>query len=160
METSAYRGFTLIELMIVIAIIGILASIAIPQYQDYVTRSEIAEAFSMSDSLKPAILDYYKFHGAFPPDNQAAGVPEPKYLIGNFVKEIFISNGAITVQFGNKVPQQIQGALLTFRPLVVKGSPTSPIDWNCGDAIPPEGMKAIGTNKTTLKLEYLPSICR
>ncbi|HVA54425.1 MAG TPA: pilin [Gammaproteobacteria bacterium] len=154
------RGFTLIELMIVIAIIGILSSIAIPQYQDYVIRSEIVEAFSMSDSLKPAILDYYKFHGTFPANNQAAGIPAPKYLIGNFVTGITVSDGAITVEFGNKVTKDVKGRLLSVRPLVVIGSPTSPIDWNCGHATAPNGMQAIGVNKTTLADKYLPAICR
>ena len=118
--------------MIVVAIIGILASIAIPAYQDYTIRAQVVEAFSITSELKVSIRDYYKDRGRFPADNEEAGVPEAKFLIGNYVKRVDVVDGAMHVAFGNYVHSVLSEQVLTIRPIFVSGSPTSPISWACG----------------------------
>lgn len=153
-------GFTLIELMIVVAIIGILASIALPSYQDYTMRAQLVEALTLASELKINIKDYHKSHGRFPINNEDAGLPQAEYLIGNFVESIVVENGALHVKLGNKINQNLVGKTLSLRPLVVPQSPTSPISWNCGSAKAPKGMAAVGEDRTTVDNKHLPTICR
>ena len=153
-------GFTLIELMIVVAIIGILASIAIPAYQDYTIRAQVVESFSITGELKLSITDYYKDRGRFPSDNSEAGVPAPNHLIGNYVKKVEVVDGAMHVELGNYVNSQLLGETLTIRPIFVSESPTSPISWVCGYREPPEGMESVGEDRTSLQNKHLPASCR
>lgn len=156
----AVRGFTLIELMVVVGIIGILAGVALPSYQAYTIRSQIAEALVLAAELKDDVRDFYKHTGRFPADNRAAGLPLAKHLIGNYVKEIQVENGALHIRLGNKANKAIAGKVLTLQPLVVAENPTSPISWNCGSSEPPEGMKTVGKNRTDVNRQYLPFACR
>ncbi len=154
------NGFTLIELMIVVGIIGILASIAIPAYQDYTIRAQVAEAFSITGELKASIRDYYKDRGRFPSNNAEAGVAEPQFLIGNYVTKVEVADGAMHITFGNYVNSNLKDGVITIRPLVVDGSPTSPISWGCGDREPPSGMSAVGDNRTDVQGKHMPASCR
>lgn len=153
-------GFTLIELMIVVAIIGILASVAIPAYQTYTIRAQVTEAFSLASELKGSIQDYRKERGVLPADNAAAGVPEPDKLIGNYVTRVEISHGAIHVTFGNFVNKLLEGQIVTLQPIIVKGSPASPMSWRCGYRGVPNGMETVGENRTTMAPQFLPASCR
>lgn len=154
------RAFTLLELMVVVAILGILVSVALPAYGDYVGRAQLAEAMSLASELKPIIKEYHKERGRFPGDNMEAGVPEPNLLIGNFVTGMELADGAIHVHLGNNVHSELMGKWLTLRPAVVEGSPASPFSWLCGNRNPVEGMRAIGENKTDIPPAFLPSSCR
>ena len=153
-------GFTLIELMIVVAIIGILASIAIPAYQDYTIRAQVTEAFSLASELKGRIQEYRKERGTLPSNNGAAGVPDPDKLIGNYVTRVEVAQGAINVTFGNFANKNLEGQIVTLQPIVVKGSPASPMSWRCGYREVPKGMEAVGENRTNLDRRYLPTSCR
>jgi type IV pilus assembly protein PilA len=153
-------GFTLIELMIVVAIIGILAGIAIPAYQNYVIRAQVTEAFSLASEMKGPIQEYRKERGTFPSNNTAAGVPEPNKLIGNYVTSVEVKDGAINVTFGNFVNKMVTGQIVTLQPIVVKGSPASPMSWRCGYRGVPAGMEPVGENRTNVNLQFLPSSCR
>jgi type IV pilus assembly protein PilA len=155
-----HSGFTLIELMIVIAIIGILASIAIPAYQSYTIRAQVTEAFSLASELKGPIQEYRKERGMLPADNAAAGVPAPEKLIGNYVTRVEVNQGAISVTFGNFVNKSIDGQIVTLQPIVVKGSPASPMSWRCGYRGVPNGMEPVGENRTNMDAKFLPVSCR
>ena len=155
-----YQGFTLIELMIVVAIIGILAAIAIPAYQDYTIRAQIVEAFTISEELKPKIRETYRYRGTFPADNEDAGIPAPQHLIGNYTQRIELADGALHITFGHKANVLIADQTLTLRPMYVTESPVSPISWHCGNSVPPPGLTPAGENRTTVENKYLPSACR
>lgn len=146
--------------MVVVAIIGILASVAIPQYETYTIRAQMTEALTLSQWTKKAITDFHTDRGIFPADNSAAGVPEPKYLIGNYTTSMQVEAGAIHVTLGNKINARVTGQILTLRPIEVVGSPMSPISWICGYATPPNGMAAAGQDKTNVAKEMLPASCR
>ena len=154
------NGFTLIELMIVVAIIGILAAIALPAYQDYTIRAQMAEGINLTNAVKPKIQDFYDAKGRFPANNEEAGLPEARYLIGNYVKGISVEDGAIHVTMGNKINQRLDGKILTLRPQFVEESAITPLAWLCGGGEVVNGMTAAGANRTDIENQYLPAACR
>ena len=95
------QGFTLIELMIVVAIIGILAAIAIPAYQDYTIRAQVTEGLSLSSAAKASIGEYYAYRGVFPANNAEAGLESPGNIVGKYVSSVAAAANVITVTFGN-----------------------------------------------------------
>ena len=119
------KGFTLIELMMVIAIIGILASIALPNFDSYRQRAYMAEGFVLAKSVKEDLMEFYDIRGVFPSDNREAGLPAPEALIGSYVQSITVENGIIKTQVNAKEKRM----LLTLTPKINPDYPTGPVAW-------------------------------
>jgi type IV pilus assembly protein PilA len=154
------RGFTLIELMVVVGIIAILALLAIPTYQDKFIRDQIAEALPLADIAKPPVAFSWAMLQNFPADNAAAGLPVADKIVNNFISSVAIQGGAIQVTFGNKASSAIRGKILSLRPAVVEDAPIVPVTWVCGYATAPEKMTIKGENKTNIPSGLLPIRCR
>ncbi len=154
------KGFTLIELMIVIAVMSILAVHTLPSVQETIVRAQIAEAISLSDHIKKTITEYYYNYKQFPQHNEMAGLPKAEHLVGNYVTQIQIENGAIHVTLGNRINALFNGKILTLRPAFVPENLNSPISWLCGYAEPVNKMVAQGENKTNVSAINLSINCR
>jgi type IV pilus assembly protein PilA len=160
---SVQKGFTLIELMIVIAIIGILAAIAIPAYQNYTIRAQVTEGLSLSDNFKTAIAEFYQNNGTFPAGVSATGsattIPMPGASVGKYVSAVtVVAGGNIQVTYsGSQVNSKIKGDVLIVQP----GTDTNgDVVWVCGLATSPTGVTLNQANAgTTLAAQYLPSDC-
>ncbi|MGN2253516.1 pilin [Frateuria sp. GZRe12] len=144
-RTKVAHGFTLIELMIVVAIIAILAAIAIPAYQDYTIRAQVTEGVSLSTGAKAAVWDFVSNKGHFPQTNASAGLATATSIKGSYVSSVDVTGGRIEVAFqGPKANDQIHNVALVLSPITYSGS----IAWTCSGA------------GTTLPGKYLPSACR
>jgi len=161
MRNHIQKGFTLIELMIVIAIIGILAAIAIPAYQNYLIRSQVTEGLSLAAAAKAAVSEVYSQKGVWPLDNNAAGLGAANTIQGNYVAAVTVANGGITVTYGNSANSAITGANNQVG-LTPGADSNGDIIWQCGNATASSAWtgSAAGSATTNVLSKYLPSSCR
>jgi type IV pilus assembly protein PilA len=162
------QGFTLIELMIVVAIIGILASIAIPAYQTYTVRAQVAEGLNLLGHAKTRVVESYLNSGEAPVNRADAGLsPAPTDTSGKYVSQVDVTNGVVIVTFGNEVNASISGLTATMTPY--ETAQASGVVWRCGTAQAPTGLSPIGTAgggnpavyiAPTVPDQYLPAACR
>lgn len=157
---KAIFGFTAIEMMVVIAIFAILATIAIPSSMGRIVREQIVAAIPLADIAKAPVAANWKLEKTLLADNEAAGLPEHNKIVNNYVSAVLVENGAIHMTFGNKAHNVIKGKVLSMRPAVIEESEIVPVTWVCGNAKAPEQMTVMGVNKTNVALEYLPYICK
>ena len=166
MMKSAQKGFTLIELMIVVAIIGILAAIAIPAYQDYTIRAQVTEGLSLAAAAKAAVSETYTNTGVAPANRAAAGMSATLTdTSGNYVKSLDVTAGVITIVYSKATPQRANAAIdgLTLK-LIPYLSTDSSVIWKCraiGSTAAPSttlmgGASAVGT----MPAKYAPAECR
>lgn len=153
-------GFTLIEMMVIIAIICILALIAVPSYLDQMIRKQIVDAVPLADIAKTPIAAAWAVAQSFPHDNASAGLPAADRIVNNFISSLSVQDGAIHIAFGNGANALIKGKILTIRPAVVDDAPIVPVAWVCGNAAGPGKMTIKGENKTSVPANYLPLNCR
>jgi type IV pilus assembly protein PilA len=157
------KGFTLIELMIVVAIIGILAAIAIPAYQNYTIRAQISEGATLADGVKIAMADYFAFSGAWP--TQVVGVGPtslnfPGAVTGNYVTDVATTGvGDINVMFGNAANAAVNGKVFSIYAAL---SANLDIVWICGLQALPVGATNQGgaAGTTTVSVQFLPRNCQ
>lgn len=137
------KGFTLIELMIVVAIIGILAAVAIPAYQDYTVRARVTEGLSLASAAKTGVSEYFATNGTLPANNSEAGIAPSASIRGNSVRSVAVgATGAVTVTFSGA---PIDGSTLALTPVTDAGNVT----WSC-----------TATGGTLIDGKYRPSSCR
>lgn len=139
MQKQAIRGFTLLELLISISIVGILATLALPAYHDYVKRTHVFEGIKIASAAKFSIYEYYYWNNQFPVDNAAADLPAPEFIQGNSLKSLHVENGIIKLTYNEKVEDN---ATILMVPSIAQGS----LVWNC--------------NQGTVNWNLRPKTCR
>jgi len=163
--TKLQKGFTLIELMIVVAIIGILAAIAIPAYQDYTIRAQVTEGMNLAAAAKAAVAETFLNRGTAPANRTVAGMSgNATDTVGKYVTQVDVANGIITITYGNEANQAINLATLRLVPYI---SNDNSVSWRCGGAGPPTATTMTGatfvdggTLSGAANVKYLPAACR
>ena len=136
-------GFTLIELMIVVAIIGILAAIAIPAYQRYVIRTQVAEGLNLSSGAQASVAEYIMENGKWPANNDEAGLPGGTTIRGDYTEQVTVKDNVIVILYGYNAHDDIAGDTVTLTAVDNVGS----VSWSCASG-------------GTIAPQHLPDACR
>ena len=131
-----------VAVLVVVSLIGVLAAIAIPAYQDYTIRAQVSEGLTLSNGAKAAVTEYYRESGDFPPTNMAAGLDVPARISGQYVQSVAVDEGWIVVTYGQQAHELLQGRTLYLAPT----ADDTAITWECGS----EGIAP----------RHLPAACR
>jgi type IV pilus assembly protein PilA len=158
--TLRQRGFTLVEMMAVIAVITILALIAVPSYLDRIVKAQIEAALPLAEIAKRPIAAMWAVTQTLPADNAAAGLPVADKIVNNYVSALTVQEGVIHLTFGNRAHQSLAGKILSLRPAVVEDAPVVPVTWVCGRAEAPNQTTVKGVDQTNIDKLYLPLECR
>ncbi|ROU48009.1 pilin [Neisseria gonorrhoeae] len=158
------KGFTLIELMIVIAIVGILAAVALPAYQDYTARAQVSEAILLAEGQKSAVTEYYLNHGEWPEDNDKAGVASSDKIKGKYVQSVTVAKGVVTAKMlSTGVNKEIKDKRLSLWAKREDGS----VKWFCGQPVKRDDANndavtddTTGNGNEKIDTKHLPSTCR
>jgi type IV pilus assembly protein PilA len=158
------KGFTLIELMIVVAIIGILAAIAIPAYQDYTIRSQVSEGLTLAGAAKAAVAESFSQTGTAPVNRTVAGMSANAVdTSGKYVESVDVSTGSIIITYGHEANSKITDAVLQITPYETADASVA---WRCGGANAPGNLTlTLGNGAATyaagnVTAKYLPKACR
>jgi len=159
---SVQKGFTLIELMIVVAIIGILAAIAIPAYQDYTVRAQVTEGLNLADAVKTGVAEYYANTGDWPTSMSEMGYSaDPS---GKYATDLDATDGSIVITYGGEANANINGSTLILQPRL---SANGDVVWLCGQNVPnvtltdpSGGASSPAATASTVDPKYLPQSCR
>ena len=154
------RGFSMIELVMTMAVVAILALLAVPSLIDRNIRMQVQEGMLLANLAKGGVNAFYMAKNELPAANEDAGAPPKEKIVGNFVTEVGVDAGAVTVTFGNNINTSVAGHRLTLRPAIVKDAPTVPVAWLCNNAAVPNGMTVMGANRTDIPARWLPMECR
>jgi type IV pilus assembly protein PilA len=165
--TRKPAGFTLIELMIVVAIIGILAAIAIPAYQNYTIRAQVIEGINLAAAMRGSITQTFVDRGEAPLGRAEAGLsPNPTDSSSTYVSSIDVANGTLVITYGGRANAIIAGLTVTMTPYE---SGDLSVVWRCGHSLAPAGLAELGTKNggataayipPTVPAQYLPATCR
>ncbi|MFN3234433.1 MAG: type IV pilin protein [Gammaproteobacteria bacterium] len=150
------KGLTLLELIVVLAVIGVLSSLAMISFNDFSVKAQVAEGLTMAPPYKMAVVEYFMTNGDAPKDRQEAGLtPNQSDSKGNYISSLNIVNGVLDMGFGNDSSSAISGKKLTHTPY--ESEDLLSVTWRCGQADAPDGLKAMGTSSGQTTANYIPS---
>jgi type IV pilus assembly protein PilA len=159
-DPAAGRGFSFVELFFVLAVLGVLMAMAIPALQGMALRKQVQESLALAKLAQAGVQARWSSTQKMPANNAEAGIPVAEKLISNTVSRVEVSNGAVTLTFGNNAGKALHGKKLTVRPAVVADTPLVPAAWLCNNVPVPAGMQVRGENATDVPAEWLPVECR
>ena len=154
-------GFSLLELMVVVAIIAILALIAIPSQAGRVNQQRIVETLDLIEDYKNNINNFYQLsNGGFPDNNFEANIPDAEKIKGNYLRKLEVRGGALHLTLGQNLPKSLHNKIISLRPVYVEGVSQTKLSWVCAGARVPDGMRAAGVDLSNVDIRFLPGRCR
>ncbi|MGJ8638621.1 MAG: pilin [Opitutaceae bacterium] len=160
MKNRQHTGFTLVEVMIVVVIIGTIMTMALPPLHDRVIRTQVTEGFKLSEFIQEEIQEFYRETGRLPANNEECGLPKAAVIVGNFVQSVEVEDGTIHIRYGNKINSHANGKTVSIRPAIVPEETRIPIAWVTGFSSAPDGMQIEENNRTDLLPRHLPISAR